>query len=208
MRIIESILNFLFPTTCLFCKYGDKIVCESCFAKIPQNVQIRDSILSIYEYRNPQINKMLWKLKYHHTHDIAKLFGKVLTVELSHMSGVWENKNIYLIPIPLNSHDKRIYNHAELIANATKLNVTPNLLVKSSNKKQAHTKNKKERFENIKNSFSINRKIPEVEPKEECIYILIDDVCTTGATLQEAKETLIKSLNIPTQNIFAVVVAR
>lgn len=204
MRVIESILNFLFPTTCLFCKNGDQVVCRDCFGKIPRNIQTKDNILSIYEYRNPQINTMLWKLKYHHTHDIAKLFGKVLAEEISHTLGVCEN--ICLVPIPLNAKDKRIYNHAELIANSTGLKVIPNLLIKNSHKKQAHTKGKKQRFENIKNSFTINKDL-DVEHTSHT-FVLIDDVTTTGATIFEAKKVLADYLGIPEKDILAIVVAR
>jgi predicted amidophosphoribosyltransferase len=64
-----------------------------------------------------------------------------------------------------------------------------NLIKIKENTSQAHTKNRFERMENIKNSFSVC--FPEKIANRN--IILIDDVWTTGATIEEAGKELVKS---------------
>ena len=223
--MLESIIDFLFPTTCLFCKTGNKVVCEKCFLQIPKDIHFKNNILSIYSFRDEKVNKLLWRLKYHHTGDIAKVFGKILADEFStspsfSLQRRGTGQNAFLIPIPLNQGDKRIHNHAELIAYSVKenlpgnLEVIPNLLIKNSKVKQAHTKSKSERLSNIKNSFSINAlSSPPFEGgvwggyNKNNFFILVDDVSTTGATINEARKVLAEYLEISEQEIFAITVA-
>jgi competence protein ComFC len=209
-RVKENIINFLFPATCLFCRTGEKEICENCFKGIPKQILNKNNIKTFYSFKNEKVNKMLWRLKYHHTGYFAEIFGSELAKELD------IQKNYYLIPIPLTKGDKRIHNHAELLANSiatsvaggTNIKVLPDLLIKNSKIKQAHTKSKHERFENIKNTFSLNTEIPRSSmSNENSIFILIDDISTTGATIDEARKVLEKFLNIPAHEILGIVVA-
>lgn len=210
MKSIKSfLLGFLFPTSCLFCFKGDKTVCHECFENIPTKPYERDGIYSLYEYRDKRINKLLWRLKYHHTHDIAEVFGKPIANMLSKLTPK-DAKNIYLIPIPLAANDKRFRNHAKLIADSIKENspstfVLDNLLIKQAHIKQAHTKDKKERLENTKDIFSVNRNIKI--NTESNIFVLVDDVFTTGSTLKEARFQLSNYFNIPERDIFSITLA-
>jgi ComF family protein len=223
--MFESIVNFFFPTTCLFCSSGEKIICDKCFFSIPKDIQIKKNILSIYNFRDEKVNKLLWRLKYHHTGDIAKIFGKVLAEEFSTSPSLslqrrGTEQKIFLVPIPLNQGDKRMHNHAELIANSLATNlvgdceVIPDLLIKNSKIKQAHTKSKSERFENIKNCFTIStspnlslQRRGIVHNSPENLFVLVDDVSTTGSTINEARKVLAKYLEIPEKEIFAITVA-
>lgn len=193
LRVVESILDFIFPTSCLFCKNGDKTICINCFLEIPQKFRNEENIISLYEYRNEKVNKLLWKLKYHHSNGIAKLFGKALAENIKE-----RDENIVLIPIPLSESDKRMHNHANLIALAIRENLSenvkiiPDLLIKKQKIKQAHTKGRVARLSNVKGIFSINPKYS----LDKNTYIIIDDVTTTGATINEARLVLGEFLKI------------
>ena len=75
-------------------------------------------------------------------------------------------------------------------------------------------KSKSERFENIKKSFSISHP-PTLHTREgevqtnqtQNLYIIIDDVTTSGATILEARKTLAPFLHIPESEIYALTVA-
>lgn len=203
MKIVERVIDFLFPTICLECGQGEKIICENCFDKIEKKIKFDNQVLSIYSYKDKLVNELLWKLKYQHNGDIAKLFGKVLAQAIAKT----DFRNIVLVPIPLSEGDKRMHNHAELLALAIKESISDievkNLLSKNTKKKQAHTKSKKERRENIGGTISIKRKeLSTLSP--DSTIVLIDDVSTTGATLNEARSVLMQELK---KEVQAIVVA-
>lgn len=232
--------NLFFPQTCLFCKTGNQICCQECFGEIPQNVRLQNNILSIYHFSEPKIDKLIWQLKYHHSGDIAKLFGCIMAGKLEKiLFPIFPptTQNIYLIPIPLNQGDKRLHNHAELLAREIQNHLTlpspwqgegsvqkvqveilNNLLIKNSKQKQSHTKGRQERFENIKGAFSVKHPLdstgsrinPSLQKEGEQmqnIYIIIDDVTTSGATISEARKALSPFLHTSESSIFAITIA-
>jgi predicted amidophosphoribosyltransferase len=98
-----------------------------------------------------------------------------------------------------------MHNHAELLSKEiTGVTVLSDLLRKNSSKKQAHTKSKEERQLNIQNSWTIN---PKYSFPRETKFIILDDVTTTGSTINSAKDFLSRELNIPSENIRGIVVA-
>ncbi len=101
----------------------------------------------------------------------------------------------FLVPVPL--HKRRLisrrYNQAAIIAfmlgKETNISVVPDMLTRTRHTpSQGHLK-AKERFQNVKKAFSFNSKY-QVKGKT---IILIDDVYTTGATVQECTDVLLKN---------------
>lgn len=204
----EMVINLCFPAKCIVCGTGGRNICQNCFESIPTNIFINGNIISLYSYKNKIVNELLWKLKYHHCSDVAELFGKKLVKHLPQNT----DKKLFLIPVPLNQGDKRLHNHAEEIANSIANNFpnkieVKNILIKKSKKKQAHTKSRQERFENIKDVFSISSSFPPFSKGEENIFIILDDVTTTGATINEARKVISEFLNIKEKDVLALTVA-
>jgi predicted amidophosphoribosyltransferase len=87
--------------------------------------------------------------------------------------------------------------------------ILENLLTKNAKQKQSHTKSKAERFENIKNTFSVNNdfNLARGFAAGQNLFILIDDVTTSGATLAEAKNTIAKSLSLSEDQILGITLA-
>lgn len=202
-KIINIVLNLLFP----FSETRKKIesltpegVSEKC-----EMAEISDdkNVLSIFSYENELMREMVHFLKYKGNKSVAKLFAEILYSEMiermSEMS-LFENfTNPVLIPIPLSNKKfkKRGFNQIELILKELKKMDTENIfevntksLIKIKDTlSQTAVKNRRRRMENIRNCFGVS----DVEKISKRNIILIDDVLTTGATMREAKNSLMKA---------------
>ncbi|HEY4513224.1 MAG TPA: ComF family protein [Candidatus Paceibacterota bacterium] len=208
MSFLDTILEIIFPTKCVFCgKNGDDL-CLECLSGAP--AAERESakwIYPVYDYRHPAIKKSLWLLKYKGKKRLAGVFAETLyekiIEELSELS-VMENFNQpILVPIPLASarYRERGFNQSELICkelikingerqSGIELKLGNNILTKTKDTvHQARIKNRIARLKNIAGSFEVNNPLA-VKRKN---IILIDDILTTGATLTEARKVLKRS---------------
>jgi ComF family protein len=109
------------------------------------------------------------------------------------------------MPIPLSDKKKkkRGFNQSEeiakVISEATKIENDFNCIIKIKDNKSQTELTKKERFENVKNTFKI---VKNVKNKN---ILLLDDVYTTGATMEECAKSLKES---GASKVWGVTVAR
>ncbi len=159
-------------------------------------------IFSVYDYRHPLVKRAVWLLKYKGKKPIADIFAEVLhgriLEELSDLVLMENFNNAVLIPIPLSSgrYRERGFNQAQLMCerlleldNKKNYELKNNILIKiKDTEHQARIENRRERLSNVVGSFSVrNENINQIKGRN---IILIDDVATTGATLNEAKKIL------------------
>ncbi|OGI95361.1 hypothetical protein A2917_02230 [Candidatus Nomurabacteria bacterium RIFCSPLOWO2_01_FULL_42_17] len=212
MSFLNTILNIIFPLKCIVCGENGKDFCLECLSDAPPAQRESEKwIFPIYDYRHPPIKKALWLLKYKGKKRLANIFAEVLyekiLEELADLSVMENFKNALLIPIPLSKKRRRErgYNQAELICKELiKLNhlrysvdgksnfsLENNILIKPrETEHQARIHNRKERLKNIVGSFSIKNVETNANLLKNRNIILIDDITTTGATLNEARKTL------------------
>jgi ComF family protein len=101
-----------------------------------------------------------------------------------------------LVPVPITKTRKRDrgYNQSEILAKnlAKKFNLRViNCLARVKETKSQVGLNKKERSENIKDAFALNSKlIIQGSELENATILLVDDVLTSGATMNEAAKIL------------------
>jgi ComF family protein len=108
------------------------------------------------------------------------------------------NKQEYLlIPTPMYFFRQfsRWYNHSEVLANniwkITWIKVNNKIVKRIKNTKQQSKLSKKDRLSNLKEAFSVNRKLlKKLKIKK---LILVDDIVSTWTTLNEISELLRKS---------------
>lgn len=195
-RMYTECIRFLFPPQCPGCGKSDTYICSSCQNSLtPTPIQVNATTTSLFQYHNPLIKRMLWLLKYRNKYSIAHIFGRYLSdsiMEHAAEDALFVGADIYVVPMPMsiqNQH-QRGKNHARLIAEAIiRTNNTLTLgdkcmLTKiKETKRQATIHTKSLRLKNLKNSMSA----AGVQGKT---IILIDDVTTTGASIQEAMRAL------------------
>jgi len=211
----KTIFELFFPTTCLGCGKPGSLICLECFKKIPLHKKDSlksgqtdlDKIIIATHYNNPLVKQMIYRYKYDFVKDLSKPLAKLMIRQLKKSL---KQKDLVLIPIPL--HKKRLkwrgFNQAHLlcleIAQGLNILTSDKILTRVKHSQpQMSIKSSKERKENIKQVFQINPDFKnEIDNKT---IILVDDVSTTGATLEEAAKTLKK---FKPKQIWGLVIAR
>jgi competence protein ComFC len=215
MSLKSFILNILFPLECLGCGEEGFYLCEKCFRSLKLNdkkyilkTPYLDEIFIAGDYDDKVLADLIKKLKFNFIDNIAPFLGRFLNL---FWTGIifsrpeLKNKEILLVPLPLSKKREnwRGFNQAELIAH--NFNSDHNYKINFDLKKIKNTKtqsslDEKSRTENIKDCFSWTG-----ENLKDKQIILIDDVVTTGATLNEAARVLKKS---GADKVYALVVAK
>lgn len=162
-----------------------------------------ENALVVCEYAEAGRNLAL-ELKYHNglyvAEDMARLLAKVKNFEEYF-------KDAILVPTPLHLKRmrKRSYNQSEVLCRAI-AKIYPQLNLKVENlllrKKFTPTQtalSKEERIENVKGAFVLNGKI---DVAKDARIIIVDDVMTSGATLNECAKTL-RKVNFKDIRVFA-----
>jgi len=159
-----------------------------------------DNLLIVSDYKNPLLEKTIKVFKYRFVSDMADALNYLIKKYINWL--VKEKKfnlaaeNPIIIPVPLHPHrlNWRGFNQAKLIAqslaNCFQQNIYTDIMVRTKKSKaQADIKEKDQRLDNPKNKF----KIINTQIIKNRNIILVDDVCTTGATLNECARLLKES---------------
>lgn len=146
----------------------------------------------LFPYRNETVRALLWQLKYKKDMRAAQLLGEVLHEHLR-KSALSE---CIMIPIPLSQKRslERGYNQVALVAKNAALQsnailIREDILMRKTHTERQTTLTRHERLANMRDVFVVT-KPAEVVGKN---ILVLDDVVTTGATLQEAKATLLRA---------------
>jgi ComF family protein len=179
-------------------------LCEYCLSKIRfAERETDEEIRAVYDYRDPLIKKAIWELKYHHKRYIGEKLGELLyeyfMEDIEEMRMFTPGRQILVIPVPISRKKIKLrgYNQALFIAKGfcskDSLNIfeMKNDVVykKINNIPQARITNRKRRLENVKGVFEIKNK----EKVKGRTIIIIDDVTTTGGTINEIIKILKKA---------------
>jgi len=184
------------------------LLCGSC--RCQRKFQL-DALVSAVSYENEIIKKMVHNFKYRFVSPLSVPLAKILIKTLLLQDSPLPQM---IVPVPL--HPRRLrwrgFNQALLLAENIAQNLTPPSKIpvldilerKKFNKPQMEVKNYQQRLENARNIFTFQ---PDVEQNiiEGKIVYLIDDIATTGATLEECAKVL---KGAGAKKVFACVIAR
>lgn len=204
-KIRGFILDVLFPIECLNCRREGDYLCEKCFRRIKfndlaalasarQNLKTPslEKIFIAGDYEDKLLRNLIKKYKY----DFIKPLGEILA---RFLITFWNFQNdeqneipssLIIMPLPLTAKrlNWRGFNQAEILARAFSryFNYDFSSDLKRRGKQTAQAKlNETERLNNVQGVF-----FWEGENLQGENVLLIDDVTTTGATLNEAARIL------------------
>ena len=197
--MLNYILKFIYPEVCGICnKIHNENLCQSCENKIKKyeinKFTIRQNVemINIYKY-DGIIREKIIEYKFQDKSYLYKTFAKMI-LKNEKTCGFFKKYDI-IIPVPIHKKRKaqRGYNQVELIAKQlsknTHLKLENNVLIKQKNIISQSELNKNQRKQNIKDAF----KIINVEKIQNKKVLLIDDIYTTGSTINECCKTLKKA---------------
>ncbi|MFB0528132.1 MAG: ComF family protein, partial [bacterium] len=175
-------------------------VCGDCWSRIiylnrPIDISLSlERIWSIAVY-DGVLKKLIHQFKYKEKRYLANPLGKLMVDFVEEY--LREERFDYIVPIPLEKarQKKRGYNQAELLAGvlgeAVNKPILTNLVERRKKTKPQFGLNREERFENLFGAFEISQSgkgdIPTIAGKT---VLLLDDLATTGATLDECAKVL------------------
>ena len=206
-------LNLLFPKVCNGCRSvllaSENILCTQCIHSLPIACHHRtgnEAMKTIFYGKFPVLEataiikfqkrgitqELLHNLKYRGQKEISSFFGKWLGAELSEIPH-YQTVDM-IIPVPLHKQKlkKRGYNQVEgfgvEIAKSLGVPYYDDVLIKISKTKSQVFKQRFTRFQS-EEIFSLNK--PQLISNKH--ILLVDDIVTTGATLENCALQLLKN---------------
>lgn len=206
-RIATDTLDLIFPPMCHSCGRVDTRWCDVCLTELLNTpIYISDypteilTAISVTSQHSGKIQQAIQAMKYHNTPALAKPLGDRLYLALQQKEWTYDT----MIPVPMfqDRLKKRGYNQAYLLSKQVeeRMNITcqPHLLSRHRDTNYQVGLNALERRENVKDAFVVTGDVSDKS------ILLIDDVVTTGSTLNECAIAL---FNANAKAVYAITVS-
>jgi ComF family protein len=212
--VLTEIINLVYPNLCQACGNGlvrgEMGICTFCYFHLPKTgfhhdednpvfrtfwgrVNIEMAAAFLHFNKGGNVQTLLHKLKYAGNQEIGIYFGKTYGAELM-KSGYYKDVDV-ILPVPLfwKRKKKRGYNQSELIARGISMSMKDAALNTRSfiRKLPSTTQTKKSRYQRWKNVEKIFT-VKNEKPLTGKHILLVDDVITTGATIEACASVLLK----------------
>jgi ComF family protein len=212
--MFRDILHVFFPRTCVTCNNSltknENHLCMICLANLPQTrfhettdnplskifwgrLPLEQAFSFLYFRKGGSVQHILHEIKYRKNMELAQYMGRYYGSLLA-ASGIRIDA-VAAIPLHKNKLRKRGYNQSALIAaGICETMNTENLSPFIERKVATATQTKKSRFsrwENVEEVFSLK----SIEPFTNKKILLVDDVITTGATIEACGKEILSAPN-------------
>lgn len=197
----RAILDFLFPICCVGCKKEKTHCCTECFNAIAPAAPVIETqngdfafekiIAAAPHEEGSPIAKLIHRFKYDGAREIGMILAEFIKKEWR--ENIRLPQNSILAPVPLHSRRRlfRGFNQSEILAH--EIGKIFGLRCENLLRRHIYTRPQvelghKNRLKNIAGAFSPAS--PQCKCDPRAVYVLVDDVATTGATLNECAKVL------------------
>jgi len=223
LKIKKLVNDFLFPIKCVSCGKQDYLLCKQCknnvkifdegfcfsclrkredFSVCPsckQNTSL-NGVFILGDYKDYSLKKLIWDLKFNFIKDSAEPLSSLLFERFKDL----DKNNFTVTSVPLNEKKlkQRGFNQSEIIAHNFSKRLTlgyENVLERSKNTESQKDLTRFERKVNMEQAFNIVAKVQDRN------FYVVDDVITTGATLDSCAKVLKEA---GAKQVWGVVLAR
>lgn len=208
------IADLLFPISCVICGHTGVYLCDPCRQKLPELPQqlcivckkpapfgkthvscasrnTLDGVIAALTYTHPDTKKLIETFKYEFIFHLGKPLSKLIIQTIANNELEDYFQEFKLLPVPLHPRRQtwRGFNQAELLGQVLaadlKIPMLDQLLIRSKFTQPQTKLQASAREHNIKDAFQLTTSsLPGSK------FILVDDVFTTGATLNEIAKLL------------------
>jgi ComF family protein len=200
--MLNHLLSLFLKPNCPFCqRSAEEVFCNYCSRNLfscefnPSLMMIEDNFLIFpWGKYDRYLKRAIAQLKFQSQPEIGEILGEWLGQKWVQSS--YHKKYSSLVVIPVPAHKERIktrgYNQAELIAHGfchiTKYPLHKNLVIRQKNTQAMYGLNLREKKINIQQAFKIGKDYQKIKPQDQ--ILIIDDIYTTGTTVNEIKKVL------------------
>lgn len=210
----KLLLDLIFPEECLNCQAAGALVCPAClnqlkFCLARQDAYLaKNNLLEIFiagDYQDRQLASLIKKYKYNFLSRLGKILAQFLITfwQAEDIANIYPAlkiikakpaDNIILIPVPLTKRRQRWrgFNQAEILARELSVQLGYGLdlnLKRIKNRPPQASLDEAARLKNLQDVFYYPTEVAPLNLTNK-IIILVDDVTTTGATLNAAAAAL------------------
>lgn len=215
-EIADGFVGLFFPNICISCGTGlldkERYLCGHCLYDLPVTnfhkereniveqifwgrVPVEYATAFLFFKKGNKAQKLLHQMKYHGQKEVGQFLGSRMGETLCGTDFEQVDK---IVPVPIHSNKmrKRGYNQSEWIAyglsEALKRDVDAHTLVRHSTASSQTRKKRYERWENVDSGFGLTN----CETFAGQHILLVDDVITTGATLEASIHAIRQSPDV------------
>jgi ComF family protein len=200
-----DLISLIYPRLCQVCENSlfrnEQVICMKCRHHLPQ-IRFKENIANpaaqvfwgrtplqfvftaFYYNKGNAVQQLVHRLKYRGNKEIGLFLGGEIGKQIVKTNG-YDDINL-MIPVPLHpkKQKQRGFNQSEIIARGiareTNIPLNPGLLFRTSYTSTQTRKSKYDRWKNVESMFKVRDK-NAIKGKH---ILLVDDVITTGATLE------------------------
>lgn len=209
--MLRELVAVFFPNNCAACEQpmiaGESVVCTNCLTSLPYTdyhqydnnpveklfwgrVSLQAGMALFYFNKGNRVQRLMHQLKYHKDLEVGLTLGRMLGSRIKDNPRFAEIDCVIPVPLHPKKLKKRGFNQSELIARGITeecgIPTDDKFLTRAINNPTQTKKSRFDRYKNVWGAFDVNNQ----SDNHYSHVLLVDDVVTTGSTIESCITTL------------------